>query len=256
MLPIVQIGPLTLRTSGLALLAGFWIGLEVASRFGRRRGISDDSIYNIGFWSLFGAILAARLAYVITNLPVYLEITPIPRALLAVVTPVPGNENALAGIVVAVVVFTDFSRRQNIDLLTLLDAFTPAIALMAVAIGLSNLFGGDLYGVETSLPWAIDLWGAMRHPTQAYLTLAGAIILIGLVVYELQREQRLRAGALFQITIISLGLSLLFIEAFRADSPVILENVRLWQVIGLSCSLLALAGFIWRVPLPGTARES
>ncbi len=50
MLPILQIGPLTLRTPGLTLLAGLWIGLEVASREGARRGIDPNKVYNLGLW--------------------------------------------------------------------------------------------------------------------------------------------------------------------------------------------------------------
>ncbi len=256
MLPIIEFGPLTLRTPGLALLAGVWFGLEIAARFGRKRGIRDDTIYNIGFWSLVGAVVAARLAYVLIHLPVYLGITPIPRALLAVITPVPGNENAVVGVVVGAAIFTGMAKRQSIDILALLDSYAPAIALMVVGIGLSNLFGGDLYGIETNLPWAIDLWGAQRHPTQIYLLLVGLFVFSALILHEVRASQSRSTGVLFQVTLIAIGITLLLIEPLRADSPVIFNGVRLWQVIGLGCALIALAGFIWRSPSAQLQHES
>lgn len=256
MLPFVQVGPLTLRTPGLALLAGFWIGLEISSRFGRRRGICDDVVYNVGFWVVLGAVLAARFVYVLLNLGVYTGIEPLGRGLLAVIAPVPGNENPIAGVLVGIGIFIYLARRNGVDLLTLLDAFVPTIALMAAAIGLSNLFGGDLYGIEANIPWSIELWGAERHPTQLYLFGAGLLILASQMWLEYRSDSDLEPGAVFQIGMLALGAALLLIEPFRADSPVILDGIRLWQVIALGVMLLSLSGFVVRSPRKPVAEKA
>jgi phosphatidylglycerol---prolipoprotein diacylglyceryl transferase len=45
-------------------------------------------------------------------------------------------------------------------------------------------YGGCCYGKPTHLPWAVWQHGAYRHPTQIYLSLATALILIVLLRYE------------------------------------------------------------------------
>jgi len=57
-----------------------------------------------------------------------------------------------------------------------LDALTPGLAAVMIAIGLAHIASGDAFGSPADLPWAIQLWGARRHPTQIYETLAAALI--------------------------------------------------------------------------------
>ena len=102
MLPLLQIGGLTIRTPGLALLAGLWIGLEVASREGIRRGIDGEKLYSLGFYALIAGILGARFGFVLLNLDLYTGITPWTRALLSVFALAPGTESPWAGVLVAV----------------------------------------------------------------------------------------------------------------------------------------------------------
>jgi phosphatidylglycerol:prolipoprotein diacylglycerol transferase len=172
MLPILQIGPFSLRTPGLALLAGLWVALDAASREGQRGGIDGDKTYNLGFYALAAGVLGARLGFVLLNLPLYTGITPWKRAVGSALSPTPGTEAAWAGLLVGAGVAAYLIRRWELDPLTLADSFAPAFAIMGIGIGLANLLSGDLYGVETRLPWAINLWGAARHPTQVYLALA------------------------------------------------------------------------------------
>jgi len=247
MLPILQIGPLTLRTPGLALLAGLWFGLEVASRFGKQRGLPEDKLYNVGFNSLFVGILGARLGYVFSHMGVYSSIQPLQRALLSVVAPVPGTEIGLVGLVLGILTAAYLIRRWKLPALDVLDSFSPAVSVIVIAVGLSNLLGGDLYGVESNLPWAIPLWGASRHPTQIYLMLAGAASLV--TIWRLEKaQQTLSAGILVQITALIIGCAILLIEPLRADSPVIFKTIRTWQIGALAMIVTALLGFAWQAP--------
>jgi phosphatidylglycerol:prolipoprotein diacylglycerol transferase len=45
-------------------------------------------------------------------------------------------------------------------------------------------FGGCCYGRPAHLPWAVWQHGALRHPTQIYLSLAAAAILLALLRFE------------------------------------------------------------------------
>lgn len=249
MLPLLQIGGLTIRTPGLALLAGLWIGLEVASREGIRRGIDGDKIYNLGFNTLIAGILGARFGFVLLNLDLYIGITPWTRALLSVFALAPGTESPWVGMLVAVGTAAFLTRRWKLSALALLDSFAPAFAILGIGIGLANLLSGDYFGIETALPGGIDLWGAKRHPTQIYFTAACIVMLI--VLWRLRDDpgDKVRPeGFSIQIFLIMFGLAVLLIEPLRADSPVIGSGIRLWEIIGLAGLALSLVGFAIRAP--------
>ncbi|GAB4473774.1 MAG: prolipoprotein diacylglyceryl transferase [Anaerolineae bacterium] len=269
MLPLLQIGPLTLRTPGLALLAGLWIGLEVSARAGVRRGIPEDHIYNLGFYSLLAGVLGARLGYVLLHLDLYTGITPWWRTLLAVFALSSGTENPLIGLAALLALAAWLIRRWEVPLLPLLDALAPGAAVLAIGIGLANLLSGDWYGIETALPWGIPLWGALRHPTQIYFLIAAAGVLLVLLHLEgrafpnrrpgkhpagrRQHEQAVEAeaftpGTMAQVALLLLSLAVLLIEPLRADSPVMAGGVRIPQVVALIGLLAALAGFAIRAP--------
>ncbi len=270
MLPLLQIGSLTLRTPGLALLAGLWIGLEVSARAGVRRGIREDHIYNLGFYSLLAGVLGARLGYVLLHLDLYTGIAPWWRALLAVFALSPGTENALIGLAALLALAAWLIRRWEIPLLPLLDALAPGAAVLAIGIGLANLLSGDWYGIETALPWGIPLWGARRHPTQIYFLITAAGVLVILLHLERRafpvrqpgkhtgrsrqrgRDAVSRAyapGTMAQVTMLLLSLAVLLIEPLRADSPVMADGVRVPQVVALVGLGAALASFAIRAPL-------
>jgi phosphatidylglycerol:prolipoprotein diacylglycerol transferase len=264
MLPILQLGPLTMRTPGLALLAGLWFGLEAASREGACRGISEDHILNFGFSTIIAGILGARLGFIALNSGLYLGITPWLRALQSVFALAPGTENVWIGLGASVLVAAFLIRRWQLNLLALADALAPALAIFTVAIGLANLLSGDYYGVETTLPWGIPLWGSIRQPTQVYFVLLGILILTSLwrlgglrcIVSEPAKKKGKRQvndqhvpGFYFQIAGIILCFGLLLIEPLRADSPVIGDGVRIWEIVGLVGLVVSLALTAWRAPV-------
>jgi phosphatidylglycerol:prolipoprotein diacylglycerol transferase len=98
---------------------------------------------------------------------------------------------------------------------------------------------GDAFGAETSLPWAIELWGAQRHPTQIYEVLAAGLIFW--LIWEIRRKTRV-AGYLFLIFVALTASSRLIIEAFRGDSIIAYGSVRSAQLGSLLVLAVALVG--------------
>jgi phosphatidylglycerol:prolipoprotein diacylglycerol transferase len=248
MLPVLQIGPLSIRTPGLMLLAGLWAALEVASHEGVRRGIDGNKVYNLGLFALVAGVLGARLGFVLFHPVLYAHITPLNRVIGSVFSPTLGTEAPWVGVLLAAIVVAYLIRRWKLNPLALADSFAPAFAILGIAIGLANLLSGSMYGVETRLPWAINLWGAARHPTQAYLALACAGNL-ALLLRLRSKEDALPPGVLFQVSLVILSLTVLLVEPLRADSPVLVAGVRTWQVIALGVLAAVLAGFAWRAPV-------
>lgn len=267
MLPVVQIAGLTLRTPGLAFLAGLWIGLEVSSREGMRRGISGDRLYNVAFYSLIAGVLGARLAFVITHLNLYTSITPFMRMVLSIVALAPGTEIGWAGVLVGLGVAAYFTRRWNLAPLDLADALAPGVAILAIGVGLANLLSGEMYGVETQLPWGIPMWGSIRHPTQIYFMLvAGGALFAALRLRSSEPVRSKRsgkakkhrkegtaqrdypAGFVMQIVLIVLSAGMLLIEPLRADSPVIGDGIRVWLIVSVAVITAMMGVFAFRAP--------
>lgn len=230
MLPVLQIGPLAVQLPGLLLLAGVWFGLTLAERSANRHAVARSDVSNLVFYALVGGVLGARLAYALRFAELYLRD---PLGLLAL------NPNTLViseGVLIGLLVAGVYALRRALPLWAMLDALTPGMALFAVALALAHLSSGDAFGSVTGVPWAIELWGARRHPTQIYeLILAlGALAL----VLRLDRERPAVDGHLFLLWVAAAALSRLFVGGFRGDSVIVLEVMRRGQV----AALLSMAG--------------
>lgn len=73
-------------------------------------------------------------------------------------------------------------------------------------------FNGCCGGIETSSPFAVEVFGVMRHPTQLYHALAAVLILLALLVLKPYLAD---PGHLFRYYLLFWGLSRLVIEAVR-----------------------------------------
>jgi len=111
------------------------------------------------------------------------------------------------------------------------NTLSPAAGLLA------DLASGDGYGAPAQLPWSINLWGELRHPTQIYHLLAA--IGIGVVLW---RSSHLFDGARFGLFIALYTASRLFLETFHGDSATFagVRVVQIWSLAALVVALLLL----------------
>lgn len=224
MLPILQVGPLAIQLPGLLLLLGVWLGTLMSERVARQTQISTSAISNMIFYALIGGILGARLGYVLRFLELYIQ-SP-----LGIIALNPNTLSPLEGIVAAILVAFIFGQRKDLPLWKTLDVLTPGVAVFMVFIGLAHLASGDAFGAETSSPWAIDLWGARRHPTQVYEILAACLVLY--FIHRLNATSRFEGFLVLAFSVMT-TISRFTIEALRGDSLIILENIRSAQLMSL-----------------------
>ncbi len=232
MLPMIQIGPLALQTPRLVILVGFWLALELASRQGIRRGLDPSVIQNAGFYGTLAGIASARLGYVVQYWSVYRENLP---GILSL------NPQALApaeGLTVGLLVAGVYFQRRGVPSRPLLDAIAAGLAVLVSAVALANFFSGEAFGAETSVPWAVELWGARRHPTQLY-ELATGLAMLGVILWAGRREAP-APGLLFLLFVALYAGARLLLEPFRANSLLILGGLRAAQVAGLAAVTAAL----------------
>jgi phosphatidylglycerol---prolipoprotein diacylglyceryl transferase len=236
MLPILQVGPLALQTPGLVLLLGIWIGLWLAERYASRRGQDASSLYNLVLAGILFGLAGGRLFYVLSYSEAFLAS---PRSMISIN---PGLFDIWGGLLSALLAALVYGGRKKLPFWSTLDALTPGLAVFAVAIHMANLASGNGFGSPTQLPWAIELWGAQRHPTQVYESLAAAMILVFLLIL-LRSTKPWSEGNFFLVFVALSAGARLFLEAFRADSVLIAGGLRSAQVI----AWIALAASLWLI---------
>jgi prolipoprotein diacylglyceryltransferase len=237
MFPIIQIGPLSLQTPGLIIILGLWFGLNLAERNSHRFNISPDILYNIVFTSLAAGVVGARIIYVIRNFDAFLN-SP-----LNIFSLNPGLLDLSGGISIGFLAAIIFGNRRHVPFWGFLDAITPLLAVSAIAFYLSQFASGDAFGIETSLPWGIRLWGAKRHPTQIY-NLLFTILTLGFIRhYQIKRESSNNPGTTFLLFMAFSAGGRLILDAFRGDSVTLIYQIRITQVV--AWCLLAIS--IWQI---------
>ena len=62
---IFSLGPITLRWYGLLIAIAVLIGVWLAQKIAKKRGLDPESMTNLTFWLVLGALPGARLYYVL-----------------------------------------------------------------------------------------------------------------------------------------------------------------------------------------------
>ncbi len=236
MFPILQIGPLSIQAPALFMLIAVWIGLFMAEKTSPYFGVSPNELNNLTFYAAIGLILGARLVFLLRYPNVFLD-QPLSIFSLSPLM-LDWEGGILAGVLVALV----YGQRKGLLVWETLDALTPAFAVLVVGWGLARLASGDGYGLPTTLPWGIPLWGANRHPTQVYEILAGLGNYALVMRWVLLKKKRKWAGEVFlRFIAVAAGANLL-IDTLRADTPVWQNGLHTVQIA--SWLVLALCLFL------------
>ena len=224
MLPVLQVGSLAIQVQGLILLAGVWVATLAVDRQARGRGQLGPVLGNLIFYSLVAGIVGARLGYALRFPDAYLE-RPLDLVSLQLV-----GLDAAAGALAAGLAGWVYGRKQGLDLWAALDGLTPGLAVLALSVAVAHLASGDAFGGPSDVPWAIELWGARRHPSQVYELIAAAA---GLMLVRRLAGLRSFSGFLFLGCTAWFAATRLLLEAWRGDSVLALGNLRSAQVVSL-----------------------
>lgn len=217
----------------ILIVVAAWIGLSLAEKRVARYKVNVEALNNLIFTGLLAYIIGGRLFYAAEHLAAFMQS---PLSLISLNITLFDNWGALAA---AVITGLAYGQRKGISLWSTLDALTLFFAALAVGLGFSHLASGEAFGQETNLPWAINLWGAMRHPTQIYEIIA-SLLTLGLLWF---RKANSKPGSDFLLFVALTAASRLIIEAFRGDSTLIFAGLRAAQLaawIILAFALLAL----------------
>jgi phosphatidylglycerol:prolipoprotein diacylglycerol transferase len=152
------------------------------------------------------------------------------------------------GLAVAIIVALVYGQRRDLPFWPTLDALTPFFAVLSLGLGLAHLASGSAFGKETTLPWGMELWGAVRHPSQVYEILASLLVL-GLLWFQGANH---RPGLHFLTFTALTSAARLILEAFRGDSTLILGGFRLAQIIAWGVLAVSLFLLEWLIRYPSS----
>ncbi len=249
---IWYIGAFPLRAYALCIIAGIIVALIIATRRWKARGGTADSMELMVVVGVPFGIVGARLYHVITDYQLYFGPGRQPLDALKIWQGGLGVWGAIAfGVLGGYLV----ARRRRIAFPAVLDAIAPAI-LVAQAIGrLGNWFNQELFGRQTTLPWALQIAPQYRpvgyqqyatfHPTFLYemlWCLAAAVLLVWL-----DRRFRLGHGKVFALYVLLYTGGRFWIETLRIDTVNEISGFRLNNYTALIGFIAALVWLIWLI---------
>ena len=239
MLPVIQVGPLSIQAEGLFYILGIWIAMSLAGRYAHLFKLQSEKLDTLVLIALAAGIVGARLTYLLRYPDIFMK-TP-----LSVFSLNPTMLDLQGGILFGFLAGLVYSQRSQFTFWPTADALAPGLAVLQLAVGFANLFSGNAFGIPTALPWAISLWGEMRHPVQVYAIIGSLIILIVMVLWlnsvKKGKHDYLQTGNLFLSFIAGSSLMRILVDGFRGDSILIFESIRMSQVI----AWLLLAFALW-----------
>jgi len=149
---LFEFGPFHLRTYGLMMAVSFLLGLLLARSLNRREGRGDDDLMDLTMWIMVGAVVGARILYVIVEWPEFWG-TGAPLSLggrifnMAAVWR--GGLVYYGGLVGAFFAALVFLKRRRLPVWSYGDVLAPGLALGQVTGRLGCWFNGCCYGRES-----------------------------------------------------------------------------------------------------------
>lgn len=221
------------RWYGLLIAIAVLIGTILALREAKRKGIKEESIIDMLLFAVPGAIIGARLYYVIFMWDYY---SKNPGQILNL----RGGGLAIHGVIIggALVAYI-FTKVKKLNFLTVADIVAPSL-ILGQAIGRwGNFANQEAHGGPTDLPWGIMVDGVKVHPTFLYESIWNFLVFGFLLWYR--RKKAKADGEVFAMYLVLYSVARFLIEGMRTDS-LMLGSIRVAQLIS---AIIIIVGIIF-----------
>ncbi|MCT2061766.1 prolipoprotein diacylglyceryl transferase [Dietzia cinnamea] len=256
-----EIGPFPLRAYALWIILGIVIAVWWGEKRWVARGGRAGVVLDTALWAIPFGLIGGRIYHVATDWYRYFGEGRNPVDALKIWDGGLGIWGAVAfGALGAYIGL----RQQGIRALGALgDSIAPGVVL-AQGIGrLGNYFNQELYGRETDVPWALEIYQrydeaygysetigrstgqvlATVHPTFLYELLWNVLVAVALVLID--RRFRLGHGRLFALYVALYCFGRFWVELLRADAATEVFGLRINTIVSLVVMIAALLYF-WR----------
>ena len=249
---ICRIGPLALRYYSILFVLGFPIGYWLFIKFYKREEVNTDLLEPLLYALLIGTIVGARLGHCLFYQPDYyltkahwLEIFQPWKGGLA-------SHGGAIGVLLAVWWYSArYGKKNNFDMMWVLDRLVIAVCFAGCLIRLGNLFNSEIYGNETSLPWGFIFQRrgevVPKHPTQIYEALSYLILGLILLWVYWRKSSKVHRGWLFGAFFIGCFGMRFLIEFIKMPQVEFEVGMKLNMGQLLSIPLIAIGAWsVWR----------
>lgn len=251
-----SLGPLQVHWYGIMYLLAFlffWLGGNWVARRRPWWGWTPDDVSDFLFYGMLGVVIGGRLGYVL-----FYGFDSLIQDPLFVFRITQGGMSFHGGMLGVIVALWWFARRTQRSFWAVADFASP-LAPIGLGLGrLGNFIGGELWGRQTDVPWAMifpnsiqpggwqsselaEAWmnGSLdrfaRHPSQLYQAFfEGLVLFVILAVYS--RIPR-PAGAVSGLFLTAYGCFRLFVEFFREPDSQIGFLAGGWLTMGMLLSM-------------------
>ncbi|WP_293768824.1 prolipoprotein diacylglyceryl transferase [uncultured Corynebacterium sp.] len=257
-----HLGPVPVRAYALCIILGILVALWMTQRRYVGRGGNPDTVWDAAIVIIPTGIIGGRLYHVLTDHDKYFCAECNPVDALKITNGGLGIWGAVAlGILAIWVMF----KVKKLPMAPFADAVAPGL-ILAQAIGrLGNWFNQELYGRETTVPWALDIYYrvdeagkyapvsgrstgeviASVHPTFLYELVWNALVCVFLL--WAQKKFRLGHGRLFALYVMGYTFGRFFVENMRSDEATHVFGLRINVIVSVVVFVVALIVFL-RLP--------
>jgi phosphatidylglycerol:prolipoprotein diacylglycerol transferase len=271
---LIHLGPLPIRWYALAYVAGIVLGWWYASRLAKterlwspgKPPVTGPQLDDLVLWITLGVILGGRFGYAVFYKPAMFaqlftgDSLGERLELLQLWTGGMSFHGGFLGVVIAIALYAN---RQKINPLSLGDLIAPVAPIGLLFGRIANFINGELWGRETTVPWAIRFCNARieqmygfcpagnepRHPSQLYEAgLEGLLLLIILSLAIWKWKMLKRPGFVTGLFLLGYGVCRAALENVRQPDAG-LEHLPLGLTMGMILSIpmmLVGAWLIWR----------
>lgn len=246
---LLRLGHFALRWYGLIVVTAMGVGIWVALREARRKGLSEYQFADVIPWVIIGGLIGARLFHVIDHWPDEYAVNPL-RALYV-------WEGGLAiwgGVIGGLAALALFAWQRALSLAALLDTAVPGLVLGQAIGRIACVITGDAVGKPTTGPFGlayshpgalVPQLGVYYAPTPIYEMLMNLTIFA--IVWRL-RKRPLPDGVLFLVYLVLYSAGRFVITFWSSYKTMALGfNQAQWiSLIGLAVGLPALVVLWWR----------
>src|SRR4051812_21033889 len=197
----IHIGPFAISPHGVGIAVGFLAGARVMLPEAARKGIDENDVYPLLTRAAIGAIVGARLAYVISHLSSDSTKQGYIHHPLDIFKVWQGGISLLGGFIGAIALALPEMRKRRLSFWKIMDAAAPGMAVGVIIGRVGDLIVGDHLGKQTSLffgfkcPTTHDTAapclpgpGAVVHQTAMYDFVLTTILLLGLLWLRRRRD--------------------------------------------------------------------
>jgi len=218
-------------SQSIFMIIAFVAGTVIALHEGRRFGLSAKMLIDLILWGFLASLVGARVFLFLIETP---SISfPLDKNTFFQI--VNGASSFHGGLIAGGCVIFIIGRYYHVNIWRLADALAPGLATAMLFMRIGCLLNGCDYGVASSVPWAIPLHGAFRHPIQLYEGFGN--IALAVVLIRLNRRRLppgcVGGGYLFLSSCLRIG-----VDMYR-DDPARFFGLTIPQYLALGIALLA-----------------